>query len=72
MKTPIKYIRKELRYDNYLQLTDNINKDLTKIIEDGFVIHTYNEKEYELDNKSYYKVIMLLVKYNFDNQKRFL
>lgn len=72
METPIKYIRKELRYDNYLQLTDNINKDLTKIIEDGYIIHTYNEKEYILNNTSYYKVIMLLVKYNFNNQKRFL
>lgn len=64
MEKPIKYIRKELRYTSYPEFKNKINLELKTIIEDGYIIHTYNEIETELNNEKQLKVVMLLVKYN--------
>lgn len=65
MEKPIKYIRKELRYNDYNSFTKNINNELNKIIEDGWIIHTYNEIFSSFnDGSNVIKVVLLLVKYN--------
>lgn len=65
MEKPIKYIRKELRYNDYNSFTKNINNELNKIIEDGWIIHTYNEIFPSFnDGSNVIKVVLLLVKYN--------
>jgi hypothetical protein len=69
MEKPIKYLRSEIFYKSYNDFKANINSDLIKVIEDGYIIHTYNEVEYLLNNQKQVKVVLLLVKYN---EKQFI
>lgn len=64
MEKPIKYTRRELKYTNYPYFRTEIDLELKKIIEEGYIIHTYNEYETELNHQKQMRVVMLLVKYN--------